>query len=248
MSKPVKVQFVGTGDAFGSGGRLQACIHVAGSEGNYLLDCGCSSLIGLRRCNIAVDAIDTVIISHLHGDHFGGIPFLLLEAKYLSLRKRPMTIIGPKNLQTQVEAALDALYPGTLDGGLGFPLTFLELVTDEALRHGALEIRAWQMRHGNSDNALGLQVTADGKRIAYTGDTEWTENMLPLAAGADLMICECFQYDQPIPSHLDYRTLLANRSRLDCRKLVLTHAGEEMLQRKNDLEFPLAYDGYSLDL
>lgn len=248
MSKPVKVQFVGTGDAFGSGGRLQTCIHVEAPGGNYLLDCGCSSLIGLRQCNIAVDQIDTVIISHLHGDHFGGIPFLLLDGKYLSQRTRPLTIIGPQGLQVQVEAALDALYPGTLDGGVDFPLTYLELIPKQELQQGPLTIRAWQMRHGNSDRALGLQVTGDGKRIAYTGDTEWTENMVPLAAGADLMICECFQYDQPIPSHLDYMTLLRNRSQLDCRQIVLTHAGDEMLQRQDGLEFPLVYDGFFLEL
>lgn len=247
MAEPIKVQFVGTGDAFGSGGRLQACIYVDGPEGSYLLDCGCSSLIGLRRCNIAVDQIDTVIISHLHGDHFGGIPFLLLDGKYLSRRTRPLTIIGPQGLQAQVEAALDALYPGTLNDGVDFPLTYLELTANSVLQHGSLEIRAWQMRHGGSNRALGLQVSGNGKRIAYTGDTEWTENMVPLAAGADLMICECFQYDQPIPSHLDYMTLLANREQLDCRQIVLTHAGEEMLQQ-DDLEFPLAYDGYSLEL
>lgn len=248
MAEPIKVQFVGTGDAFGSGGRLQACIHVTGPGGNYLLDCGCSSLIGLRRCNIAVDQIDTVLISHLHGDHFGGIPFLLLDGKYLSHRTRPLTIIGPRGLQKQVETVLNALYPGTLSGGVGFPLIYLELIADGVLQHESLEIKAWQMQHGGSNRALGLQVSSQGKRIAYTGDTEWTGNMVPLAIGADLLICECFQYDQPIPSHLDYMTLQANRSQLDCRQIVLTHAGEAMLQRQDDLEFPLAYDGYSLEL
>jgi len=248
MSEPIKVQFVGTGDAFGSGGRLQTCIHVSGSESNYLLDCGCSSLIGLRRCNIIVDQIDTVIISHLHGDHFGGVPFLLLDGKYLSKRTRPMTIIGPRGIRKQVEAALNALYPGTLNGGVGFPLSYQELSAGSVLQHGALEVRAWQMKHGGNDRALGLQITDKGKRIAYTGDTEWTEDIIPLAAGADLMICECFQYDQPIPSHLDYMTLQANRTRLDCRQIVLTHAGEDMLKRQENLEFPLAYDGYALEL
>lgn len=248
MAQPVKVQFVGTGDAFGSGGRLQTCIHVTAPGGTYLLDCGCSSLIGLRQCNLDSGQIDTVIVSHLHGDHFGGIPFLLLDGQYLTRRTRPLTVIGPQGIQAQVEAALDVLYPGTLDGGVDFPLVFLELVPEQPLRHGHLEIRAWQMQHGNSDKALGLQVTGDGRRIAYTGDTEWTDNMIPLAAGADLLICECFQYDQPIPSHLDYVTLQQKRAQLDCRQLVLTHAGEEMLQRQNGLEFPLAYDGFTIEI
>ena len=248
MPQPVKVQFVGTGDAFGSGGRLQTCIHVSAPGGNYLLDCGCSSLIGLRRFKLAVEQIDTVIVSHLHGDHFGGIPFLLLDGQYLTQRSRPLTLIGPQGLQRQVEAALDVLYPGTLNGGVDFPLTYLELTPEKVLSHGPLEICAWTMKHGNSGQALGLQVTGDSRRIAYTGDTEWTENMVPLSAGADLMVCECFQYDQPIPSHLDYMTLLEKRSQLDCRQVVLTHAGEDMLQRQEGLEFPLAYDGFSLEL
>lgn len=244
----VTVQFAGSGDAFGSGGRLQACIHVSSADASYLLDCGCSSLIGLRQCNIAVDMIETVIVSHLHGDHFGGIPFLMLDGKYLSKRTQPLTVIGPPGLQQQVEAALEALYPGTLEGGVGFPVNYLELSTEAPLRHGSLEIRAWKMKHGSSDRAYGLQVTSGGKRIAYTGDTEWTENMLPLADGADLMICECFQYDQPIPSHLDYMTLLKKRSQLNCRQIVLTHAGEDMINRQDDLEFPLACDGMAVEL
>lgn len=248
MAQPVKVQFVGTGDAFGSGGRLQTCIHVSAPGGNFLLDCGCSSLIGLRHFKLAVDQIDTVIVSHLHGDHFGGIPFLLLDGHYFTKRTRPLTVIGPQGLQTQVEAALDVLYPGTLDGGVDFPLIYRELSPGDLLHQDSLEIRAWQMCHGGSDRSLGLQVTGNGKRISYTGDTEWTDNMVPLAAGADLMICECFQYDQPTPSHLDYMTLLEKRSQLDCRQIVLTHAGEAMLQRQEGLEFQLAYDGYCLEL
>ncbi|PLX87702.1 MAG: MBL fold metallo-hydrolase [Desulfuromonas sp.] len=248
MAGPVRVSFVGTGDAFGSGGRLQTCIHVAGPGASYLLDCGCSSLVGLRRSGIAPEQIDTVIISHLHGDHFGGIPFLLLDGQYLSKRTSPLAIIGPQGLQKQVAAALAALYPGTLEDGVAFPVTYQELQPGQTLCHGDLKIRAWRMQHGGSDRALGVQVDGCGKRIAYTGDTEWNENLPLLAAGADLLICECFQYDQPTASHLDYMTLLEKRGQLDCRQIVLTHAGDAVLQRQDALEFPLADDGFVLDL
>lgn len=248
MAGPVRVSFVGTGDAFGSGGRLQACIHVAGPTMSYLLDCGCSSLIGLRRCGLAPEQVDTVIISHLHGDHFGGIPFLLLDGQYLSRRVRPLTIIGPQGLQEQVSATLAALYPGTLEDGVTFPVDYREMLPGQTVHYADLKIRAWRMQHGGSDQVLGVQVEGDGKRIAYTGDTEWNDNLPPLAAGADLLICECFQYDQPTPSHLDYMTLLEKRSQLDCRQIVLTHAGDPVLQRQDALEFPLAADGFVLDL
>ncbi|MDT8420232.1 MAG: MBL fold metallo-hydrolase [Desulfuromonadales bacterium] len=248
MAGAVRVSFVGTGDAFGSGGRLQTCIHVATAEMNYLLDCGCSSLVGLRRSGLAPQQIDTVIISHLHGDHFGGIPFLLLDGQYLSKRTRPLAVIGPQGVQEQVSAALSALYPGTLEGGVAFPVTYQELLPGQTICHGGLKISAWRMQHGSGDRALGLQVEGGGRRIAYTGDTEWNENLPLLAAGADLLICECFQYDRPTASHLDYMTLLEKRSQLDCRRIVLTHAGDDVLQRQDSLAFPLADDGFVLDL
>ncbi|MDX2494149.1 MAG: MBL fold metallo-hydrolase, partial [Desulfuromusa sp.] len=89
---------IGTGDAFGSGGRLNSCFHLAAAGEQLLLDCGCSSLIGMQRCGVIPSEIDTVIISHLHGDHFGGIPYLLLEGKYISQRIRPLTLVGPPGL------------------------------------------------------------------------------------------------------------------------------------------------------
>lgn len=95
MAIEMKIHCVGTGDAFGSGGRLNTCFHLQLENEQLLLDCGCSSLIGMQRCGIEPAAIDTVVISHLHGDHFGGLPFLLLEAKYVSRRQRPLTLIGP---------------------------------------------------------------------------------------------------------------------------------------------------------
>lgn len=248
MPGPVRVQFVGTGDAFGSGGRLQTCIHIAASGSNLLLDCGCSCLIGLQRCGIPPNRIDTVIVSHLHGDHFGGIPFLLLEGHYLSRRTRPLHILGPRGVETQVFSALAALYPGTLAEGVGFPLTFQELLPGQTINHGEWQVQSFGMRHGSSDQALGLKLTCDDRRIAYTGDTEWNANLPLLAEGADLLICECFQFDQPTPSHLDHQTLLAKSAQLNSRKIVLTHAGESVLQRESELVFPLAYDGYIVDL
>lgn len=136
MSDKVSIRCVGTGDAFGSGGRLNSCFQLAVKGEQLLLDCGCSSLIGLQRCSIDPAGIDTVVVSHLHGDHFGGIPFLLLEAKFVSRRQRPLTLIGPPGLQQQVEAALEALYPGTIGAGFRFPVNYRQLETAGPLQQG----------------------------------------------------------------------------------------------------------------
>lgn len=248
MSTKVSLRCVGTGDAFGSGGRLNSCFHLAAEGEQLLLDCGCSSLIGLQRCGIDPADIDTVVISHLHGDHFGGLPFLLLEAKFVSQRQRPLTLIGPPGLQQQVAAALEALYPGTLNDGLDFPVIYHQLVPSELIPQGSFSIASCQVKHGSSPHVYAVRVQIAGKNICYTGDTEWTDKLIGLADGCDLMIAECFAYAQPIPSHLDYQTLLQQRENLNCKKLVLTHLGPEMLARKAELALDIVSDGELIEL
>ncbi len=248
MSSSVKLHCVGTGDAFGSGGRLNSCYCIEAAGEQLLLDCGCSCLIGLQRCGIDPAGLDTVVISHLHGDHFGGLPFLFLEAKFVSQRQRPLTLIGPPGLQQQVDAALEALYPGAIGDSLGFPLTYRHLDPQQSLQQGSFRIDCCRVKHGSSADVYALRVTVSGKTISYTGDTEWTDELIPLAEGSDLLIAECFAYQKPVPSHLDYQTLQQQRGRLGCRRMVLTHLGPEMLAKSNQLELEIVNDGDLLEL
>ncbi len=71
----MRLQFVGCGDAFGSGGRFNTCLHLTGAHANVLIDCGASSLVAMKRIGIDRNAIDAIIVTHFHADHFGGIPF-----------------------------------------------------------------------------------------------------------------------------------------------------------------------------
>ena len=248
MSQAVYIRCVGTGDAFGSGGRLNSCFHLAAGSEQLLLDCGCSSLIGMQRCGIDPAGIDSIVISHLHGDHFGGIPFLLLQGKYLSRRQRPLTLIGPPGLQQQVAAACEALYPGALGDDLGFPLIYRQFDPATVINQQGFSITCYQVKHGSSRHVYGVRIEVAGKKISYSGDTEWTENLIALADGSDLLIAECFAYDQPSPSHLDYQTLLRRRADLNCRQLVLTHLGEDMLPPRDALQFRVVNDGDLLEL
>jgi ribonuclease BN (tRNA processing enzyme) len=243
----ILIRCIGTGDAFGSGGRLNSCFYLNSPDGQMLLDCGSSSLIGMQRCGVVAAEIDTVIVSHLHGDHFGGIPYLLLEGKYLSQRTKPLTLIGPRGLQQRVDAVSKALYPGIM-GNNSFPVEYRELDPRKSAQLGSAQIECFRVVHGTSKYAYGLRVETGGKVVSYTGDTEWTENLIPLSQGSDLLIAECFAYEQPLPSHLDYRTLLKQRSRLGCRRLVLTHMGPEMLSRLDELELDTVNDGDIIEI
>lgn len=244
----MKLTCIGTGDAFGSGGRLNSCFHLKTALQQILIDCGSSSLIGLERCGINPAEIDTVIISHLHGDHFGGIPYLFLEGKYRSKRTRPLTLIGPQGLENRVETVAHALYPGLSAENLEFSVNYQILKGGESSWAHDLKVVPLPVRHGGGKFAYGLRLELAGKVIAYTGDTEWTEEIISLAQGSDLLITECFSYDQMVPGHLDYRTLLQKKHSFDCRRLVLTHLGPDMLRHRDSLELECVNDGDVLEI
>ena len=94
------LQFVGCGDAFGSGGRFNTCFHLVGNGINALIDCGATSLVAMNKLKIDRNDIDVVFISHFHADHVAGLPFLILEANYVTKRTRPLNVVGPPGLKT----------------------------------------------------------------------------------------------------------------------------------------------------
>lgn len=73
----MRLQFLGSGDAFGSGGRFNTCFLVEDVTDAFLIDCDASSLIAMRKYGIDPNRVDTVFISHLHNDHFRGLSFLI---------------------------------------------------------------------------------------------------------------------------------------------------------------------------
>ena len=241
----IELRVLGSGDAFGDGGRLQTCIWLRTGHYQALLDCGATSLVAMKRFGIEPNEIDAVLISHFHGDHFGGLPYLILDGQFRG-RTRPLAIGGPPHVQEHVRAHLEATFPGASRTHQRFPLSF-EVLSATGVRLGPLRVSALPVAHTPGSEALGLRVEAASRTVAYSGDTEWTPALVELSAGADLFVCEAYSYDKRVPYHLDYRTLEQHASALTAAGLLLTHLGPEMLV-PHELRFPLASDGLRVPL
>jgi ribonuclease BN (tRNA processing enzyme) len=244
----MRVRFAGSGDAFGSGGRWQTCIHVSGEGQVLLVDCGATSLVALKAQGLDPNTVGAVAVTHLHGDHFGGLPFLILDGQF-SRRSAPLQVVGPPGLRARLAKAMETLFPGSSQAQRRFPVEITELRTDGTpARLDAAMVRGWEVEHACGAPPLALRVELGGVSFAYSGDTQWTPALAEAAHGADLFAVEAYTFDRPIRYHLDYRTPRAHLGEISAQRIVLTHMSAAMLTRLADADLPAAYDGMILDL
>ena len=242
------VTFAGSGDAFGSGGRYQACIHVRSPGYDpVLLDCGATSLSALKRLGLDPGEVAAVFVSHLHGDHFAGLPFLILDGQF-SRRTSPLSVIGPPGLARRLTDAMECLFPGSSTAARRFDVEFLELEPGSARVVSGVTVRAWAGEHPSGSPALLLRLALGGQTIAYTGDTAWTSALADVAADADLLIAEAYYRDKNVPHHLRLADLDAHRDQLTARRVIVTHMSADVLDHQHDVAFETAYDGLVVNL
>jgi ribonuclease BN (tRNA processing enzyme) len=239
----MRVTVLGAGDAFSSGGRRQSGYFVEAANTAFLLDCGTTTLLALKSLNIAVERIDFVAISHLHGDHFGGLPFLFLEYLYERPRSRPLIIAGPPGIEERVRTLHQTMYRELAARGLCFSLQFFELTPDTAATIGGVHVFPFRVPHQERDISLGYRVSVDGKALLYSGDCGWNENLVQYSQNTDLFICECCYFTTQTAFHVSYPQIVEQRDRLGCKRLLLSHLGREVLERIDEVTIACADDG-----
>ena len=201
----------------------------------------------MKRAGLDPGEIGWVVLSHLHGDHFGGLPFLILDGQF-SRRTRPLLIAGPPGVRARVEATMEALFPGSSAVTRRFPVAFVELTERVPTPVGPARVTPFGVTHASGAPSYALRVEHAGRVLAYSGDTEWTDSLVEAAGDADLFVCEAYSFDKAVRYHLDYRTLAAQLARLACRRIILTHMGAEMLARRAETGIECAEDGLVVDV
>ena len=239
----ISVTTLGTGDAFASGGRGHSGILVRGRGTTLLIDPGPAIQTAIKRFGIEIAAIDVVLLTHLHGDHIAGVPFLLLDYQFDSRRTRPLIIAGPKPLATRLERLTTTCYDELSRRQLRFRLHYQLMRAGQHRRLGAATVAALPMAHSRNAPCLGYRIQLGDKLVAFTGDTAWCDSILRLADGADLFLTECTGFHPAAGGHLDYLALAKRRAELRAKRIVLVHVGKELLRNRRKVRLPIARDG-----
>ncbi len=212
-----------------------------------LFDCGATSLVGLKKNQLEPAHLDFILISHLHGDHFGGLPFLLLDL-FHGNRTKTLTIIGPKGIEEKTFALLELLYPSVetdLDLSL---ILFKEYQENRLLETDFFKLQVFPVIHSVPSLPHGLKLFIDDKIIAFSGDTEWTDTLIELSKAADLFICECNFYEKERKGHLNYTKIIQKQEELKCKHLLLSHLSEDALENQDKFQIPIAKDGMEISI
>ncbi len=245
----MQIQFIGSGDAFGSGGRLNTCILVKGRKTCFLIDCGASSLVGLKANQINLNEIKEIFITHFHADHFGGIPFFILDAQFNGKRTEPLILIGPRGLKDWYGRIMETGFPGSSRTPTKFELIFVELPEKTPTLVADHNVTAYPGNHGPSGNpCFSYRINCEGRTIAYSGDTEWTDLLIEAGRDADLLIAEAYFFEKKVRFHLDYQTLSEKLPLIAAKRVVLTHMSSEMLSNSNKVPLEIAKDGLVINL
>lgn len=246
----MKLTIVGSGDAFGSGGRANTCFWLETAKTTLLVDCGASALPALKALALELNRIDAIVLSHLHGDHFGGLPFLLLDAQFLSRRGKPLLIAGPPGTRARLDAAMEVFFPKSTGSKWRFPWRVEEIpvgVPSDVLGHSLITA---EVVHQSGAPSTALRLSDDEKTFAYSGDTEWTDALLPIARDADLFICECYAYAGKLTGHITWEILKTRIADLGARRFMVTHMNPSVLAKLDELRAAgalIAADGLTIE-
>lgn len=244
----MKIHILGCGDAFGNGGRNQSGYLVEASDRLFLLDCGPTSLLAMKKLGFDSDRLDLIFISHLHGDHFGGLPFFFIEYIYEKQRKRPLHVAGPVGTEQKARGLFSLMYGKGTEAGDLPPNCFHVLEPGRRTIIDGIQIYPFRVPHQVNEVSLALKIGYEGKQILFSGDSAWTDAFLEHSRGVDLFLCECTYYDQQTSNHMHYLQLRERLPDLGCRRILLIHMGSDMLDRTAVIDCALAQDGMVVEL
>jgi len=220
---PLELTFLGTGNAFAPTRYWSSFLL----NDRYLFDAPPTLLPHLKKLKKDAGEIDVIFISHFHGDHFFGLPFLLLEYAEMHPRSKDLTIVGPPGVAKRARTITDQAFSNVFRKDRGYDLTFVEVHDGATGEVAGCRWTACEVVHVPNLECFGYRVDCGQGTVAYSGDTSLCDALVPLADGADVFVAECSCWDERCGAiHLTPKNIDHLRKHISpSTKFILTHIG-----------------------
>ena len=243
-SHRLSATILGSGTCVPSLRRSACSVLVETGNDKLLFDAGPGTMRRLLEAGIAVHDVTHLFFSHFHPDHTGELATFLFANKYpdLERREKPLAIFGGKGFYAFFEK-LKTVYGEwiRLPAGL-VSVMELDNTAFDRLRFDSFSVETAPVEH--NEESIAYRITAEGKSVVYSGDTDYSENLIILAENADLLICES-AFPDALKTAKHLTPSLAGRiaSLAKVRHLVLTHLYPECDDADIKKECGSAYAG-----
>ncbi len=221
----IGVTVLGSGTCVPSLTRSACALLMTAGTSKLMFDVGPGSMRRLLEAGVRVQEISHLCVTHFHPDHTGELAPLIFANKYpdASLRREPLTILGGPGF-IDFMTRLEGVYGHwiRLEGGA---LELVEAAAGERWHYAADDWRLETMPVRHNPESVAYRLTAgDGAAVVYSGDTDYSENLVALARDADLLICEAARPDEhPVAGHLTPSMAGRMAAEAGARRLMLTH-------------------------
>ena len=246
VEKPgINLTILGSGTCVPSLERSSCSVMLAVGDTKLLFDSGPGTMRRLLRANTTIFDVDYIFYSHFHPDHTAELVPFLFATKYpdMGQRQRVLTIVAGEGFE-DFFAGLNTVYGKwiELDPGL---VNIIQMNNRSAdlLQLKDFTVQSAPVEH--NPESIAYRITGPGGHaVVYSGDTDYSENLIALSKDADLLICEsALPDDYRVKGHLTPSLAGDIATRAGVKKLVLTHFYPECDQAYIEQECRKTYDG-----
>ncbi|MCX7858084.1 MAG: ribonuclease Z [Deltaproteobacteria bacterium] len=240
----VKIKFLGTGTSCPTLERVSSSYLLYVGEKKLLIDIGPSVLRRLIEHGLNVNEVDLIVLTHFHVDHSGDLPAFLFACNYgLEPRRRPLYLLGGDGIK-QFFRNLCNCYPWIKPKH--YDLQVLRVVNESYLWN-EVKIITKRVNHNRESIALRLDM---GVSLVFSGDTDFSRNLIELSSGVDLLVVECSFPERKVKGHLNLHTLRKMIDKAKPKQVIISHLYPEWDKRMRDSSIPciIAYDGLEIDI
>jgi ribonuclease BN (tRNA processing enzyme) len=206
----------------------------------------------MPRSGVDFRRVGFIFLTHFHPDHVSDLVPFLFATNYAAdfTRRLPLEVIGPPGLEDFYKR-LHAVFGRWIEAKK-YPCTFHEAL-EEVFDFLDFSVETMPLPH--SAASIGFRISAGGRTLAYSGDTDYGPEVIRLGKHADLLILECsFPDERKKKGHLSPGVAGKIAREASCRKLLLTHfypvfQGHDIIgecRKEFAGEVILAEDGMSL--